>query len=51
MPRKNNLEIVRDIRKDAGLKRLPTLRCDECDNGIESDVWVFCPFCGKSIVR
>lgn len=30
--------------------RLTTVRCDECDNGLE-DGWTHCPFCGEWIHR
>jgi hypothetical protein len=30
-----------------GPSRLPTLRCDSCDNGIEVE-WAWCPYCGAA---
>lgn len=30
---------------------LPTIRCDQCDNGIDDACWYFCPWCGATVIR
>ena len=29
-------------------RKLPALRCDECDNGVEPS-WTFCPWCSRRL--
>lgn len=37
---------LRGSVKVVNRKKIPELRCDDCDNGIEAD-WKFCAWCGS----
>jgi hypothetical protein len=44
------LSILSSVRSATIAAKLPTDRCDSCDNGIETE-WQYCAFCGFDLGR